>query len=259
MKGSLTHRVSYVLLIAGSLNFISCAKKDDPVKAETFRYFGDIKTDVDAFRELLGANNINYIGSKPAGRREINWDALPDSLAAPNGYQGDFFNNLANHQVRGIEFTTPGNSLSISADLSNPTNTPVTFGNINPEYSAIFPTYSGERLFSSLGSNKVDVHFFLPGTNTPAVVSALGVVFIDVDREETSSIELFDKDDDSLGTYSAPAMNEGQVFLGLRFDTPLIYHARITLGNRALGPDDSGSVDVSVMDDIIFAEPQPIE
>lgn len=34
---------------------------------------------------------------------------------------------------------------------------------------------------------------------------------------------------------------------------------RITYGNAPLGPDDGGSIDVSVMDDFIFGEPQPVE
>jgi hypothetical protein len=259
MKLRLPYTEFSVLLLLTCLSVVSCTEKADHVKPEIYSSFGDIKSDVDAFRELLGDNNINHIGSKPEGRREINWDALPDSQAAPNAYKGDFFNKLENHQVRGIEFSTPGSALSISADLNNPTHTPVSFGNINTTYTAIFPTYSGERLFSPVGSNRVDAYFYLPGTSTPAVVSGLGVVFIDVDREETSSIELFDKDDSSLGTYSAPVMNEGQVFLGLLFETPVVHHISIRFGNTPLGPNDGGAKDVSVMDDIIFAEPKPIQ
>jgi hypothetical protein len=260
MKCTLLCSKLAAILLLVSVVVISCTPEEvNPIQPTAYSYFGDIKSDVDAFRDLLGANNINYIGAKPAGRREINWDALPDSVAAPNGYEGDFFNKLANRQVRGIEFTTPGSALSVSADHDNPTNTPVLFGNINPTYTSIFPSYSGERLFSPIGSNRVDAYFYLPGTNTPAVVNAIGVVFIDVDREGASSIEIFDKDDKSLGTFSAPVMNEGQAFLGLVYETPLIHHIRIRLGNTPLGPNDGTSKDVSVMDDIIFAEPQPVQ
>ena len=259
MRFRLPYSAFLGVLLAVYVFVMSCSPDEVYIQPGTYSSFGDIKSDVDAFRDLLGANNINYIGSRPAGRREINWDVLPDSVAAPNAYEGDFFNKLANRQVRGIEFTTPGSALSVSADLDNPTSTPVSFGHINGSYSAIFPTYSGERLFSPIGSNRVDAYFYLPGTKTPAVVSSLGIVFIDVDREGTSSIEIFDKDDESLGTFSAPVMNEGQVFLGLRYDTPVIHHIRIRLGNTSLGPNDGGAKDVSVMDDIIFAEPQPIE
>jgi len=48
-----------------------------------------IQSAVDAFRQALGANN--GVGSTfPSGRREINWDAVPDSFAAPNLLPGNF-------------------------------------------------------------------------------------------------------------------------------------------------------------------------
>lgn len=258
MKSTSFNSGCFVVLLTWCLSFASCTKKDDPVTPQIFSYLGDIKPDVDDFRNLLGVNNINSAGSQPSGRREINWDALPDSLAAPNGYNGNFFNDPSNHQARGVEFTTPGTELLICADLNNPTNTPASFGNINATYTAIFPTFSGERMISPIGSNVMDVRFYIPGTSTPAVVRGVGAVLIDTDKAETSSFELFDNEDNALGTYFAPVMNNGQVFLGLLFDTPLIHHIRITLGNKTLGPDDGGSIDVSVMDDFIFAEPQPI-
>lgn len=251
---------SLALLLFVFVIVIACTRhEEDLVKPATYSAFGDIKSDVDAFRELLGSNNINYLGSKPAGRREINWDVIPDSLALPNSYPGTYFNDRAYHQARGAEFSTPGSRLMICADSDNPTGTAPSFANFNAMYMEIFPTYSGERMISPQASNVLEVRFYIPGTSIPAVVKGVGAVFIDIDRAETSSLALFDREENSLGTYYAPVMNEGQVFLGLLFDTQIIHHVRITLGNKPLGPNDAGNVDVSVLDDFIFAEPQPIQ
>ncbi len=253
------HSKSLAILLLTFVIVIACSRQEvNHVKPEMYAYFGDIKSDVDAFRDLLGANNINYLGSKPSGRREINWDVIPDSLALPNSCPGTYFNDRAYHQARGAELSTPGSRLMICADSDNPTGTAPFFVNFNAKYTDIFPTYSGERMICPQASNVLDVRFFIPGTSIPAVVESVGAVFVDVDLAETSSIRLYDKEDNSLGTYYAPVMNKGQAFLGLRFETPMIHHVRITLGNTALGPDDRFSKDICVMDDFIFSEPQPL-
>ena len=51
----------------------------------------DILATVNAFRTFLGANN-GVGGSFPDGRREINWDGVPDAFAAPNSFPANFFN-----------------------------------------------------------------------------------------------------------------------------------------------------------------------
>ena len=63
--------------------------------AEVFEAAGaipdDIQATVDAFRAFLGTNN-GVGGSFSDGRREINWDAVPDAFAAPNLLPAGFFN-----------------------------------------------------------------------------------------------------------------------------------------------------------------------
>ena len=44
---------------------------------------------------------------------------------------------------------------------------------------------------------------------------------------------------------------------GVRFDKPIVHRVHIEYGSDALGPDDYGDVDVAVMDDFIYDEPQP--
>src|SRR5437867_620642 len=117
----------------------------------------DIQAAVDAFRDFLGALNPNVPGSFPSGRREINWDGVPDAFAAPNNLPANFFNA---NSPRGAVFSTLGSFVQVSANAVNPTSTPIEFGNINPTYPSIFQTFSPQRLFTALGSNIVDVHFF---------------------------------------------------------------------------------------------------
>lgn len=99
------------------------------------------------------------------------------------------------------------------------------FGHINPSYSAIFKTFSPERLFSPVGSNVVNLTFFVPGTQQPALVEGFGAVYTDVDRPE-SSFEYFDQDDQLLGRFRVPAADNGLSFLGVAFDRAVVARVR---------------------------------
>jgi hypothetical protein len=256
MKNTLFSKILYGLVLGFLLAVQACSDKDSDNKPQVIKAAGNIQAAMDEFRTLLGANNGNASGSQTTGRREINWDGVPDSLASPYHFIGDFFNDPYYSLTRGIEFSTPGSALNVSADGSNPTSTPTSFGNFNPTYTNIFPPFSGERIFSPSGSNIADIRFYIPGTNTPAVVQGFGAVYIDVDLEENGAFEFFDIHENSLGVYSTPVLNEGHVFLAVLFDSPVVHHIRIEYGNSTLGPNDGGAVDVSVMDDFIFGEPQ---
>lgn len=236
----------------------SCKKdKDNPVEPTVITAAGDIQSAMSQYRALLGADNGGNPGTQGAtGYRELNWDGLTDEESAPNLYAPDLFNQPQAPRARGIVLSTTGTGLMVSADSNNPTNTPTSFGNINPSYTQIFPPFSGERVFSPVGSNIVDVRFYVPGSNTPAVVRGFGAVYIDVDRQENTAFEYFDINGRSLGTYATPVLNEGHVFLGVAFPEAVVHRVRIEYGNSPLGPNDGGSVDVAVMDNFIFGEPQ---
>ncbi|HEX6034825.1 MAG TPA: hypothetical protein VFY83_10340, partial [Anaerolineales bacterium] len=91
---------------------------------------GDIAAVVEEYRNLLGPDNGVEPGSKgPAGYREINWDGVPDELAAPNFLPADFFNAPESPRARGAFFSTPGEGIQVSADSDNPTGTPPYFTN----------------------------------------------------------------------------------------------------------------------------------
>lgn len=248
-----------LIFVALVLSFLiaGCGGSSEP---QIVTASGDMTSVVEEYRALLGENNGGEPGTKgPSGYREINWDTIPDELSAPNFFVSDFFNSPDAPRARGIVLNTPGEGLMISANKDNPTYTLPRFGNINPLYVDIFKTFSDEKLFSPIGSNLVVITFFVPGTNIPAVVRGFGAVYTDVDTDHTA-FEYFDKDGNSLGTFATPISNNGLSFLGVVFDTAIVFRVEVKYGTGALGPDDgAGGVDVAVMDNFIFGEPQEVK
>jgi hypothetical protein len=253
-------------LVLGSLVLAAPALADPVVFEATGEFPEDIQVTVDEFREFLGDNN-GVGGSFDDGRREINWDGVPDDFAAPNLFPPNFFNL---NSPRGVVFFTPGAGFQVSADSDNPTQTEVRFGNIRPGFPNQFSTFSPERLFTALDSNIVEVLFFLPGTSISSTVDGFGVVFTDVDREGSTRIEYLDVNGSLLFSQDVlpgPTRLGSLSFLGVAFDGgERVFLVRITSGNRILrvpaddGPDPVASSgrgrDEVVMDDFIYGEPQ---
>ncbi len=243
-NGVLLATVSLALGVAMSLPYSASAAAPEPT---VISGGGNIIPLIEQFRNLLGENN----GNKPAqskGRREINWDGVPDEKAAPAFLPSDVF------RVRGAILETPGDGVQASARPGNPAGTLPRFGNINPTYVTLFNHFSAERLFSPVGSNTVNLTFVQPGTNRPALIRGFGAVYVDVDTEHTA-FEFFDRKDNSLGRFAVPPNNGGFSFLGVAFPKSIVARVRIDYGTDQIGPDDGPDNDVAVMDDFIFAEP----
>jgi len=215
----------------------------------------------DAFRNDLGGGMVAGANGSFGGlRREINWDGVPDALSAPNNLPANFFNV---NSPRGVVFATPGTGFQVSANSGMAP--PIEFGNIDPTYPSTFAAFSAPRLFTPLGSNVVDVLFFVPGTNTLATVRGFGSVFTDVDLPGTTTIEYFAPDNTLIEIFAVPATpgSETLSFLGVVFDAgERVARVRITNGNTALGAgvtDQNGALrDLVVMDDFLYSEPQAI-
>ena len=223
-----------------------------------------IQSAVDAFRTQLGTLNPNVAGSFGTGRREINWDGVPDAFSAPNLLPANFFNV---NSPRGAVFETSGSGFQVSADNSNPTNTPVEFGNINPTYPDLFTVFSPQRLFTALDSNTLVVNFFIPGSTNPATTNGFGAVFTDVDlaavnarcgRAHHTQITYYDAAGRELFSSDVPAStgDGGLSFLGAFFPNDEIASVKIVSGSTALGPDEEKCRDIAVMDDFVYGEPQ---
>ena len=220
----------------------------------------EIQASVDAFRAALGnPNNGNTLASLPGGRREINWDGGGPPVINGTVPATPF---IVFQNTRGATFTTAGTGLTQAA----PTGGLLSLDLLNPTYAAAFSTFSANRLFTPIGSNVTDATFSVPGTSggIPATVRGFGAVFTDVDLGDSSRIDFFGQFGALLGSFDVPVGTtaDGSLsFLGVIFDAgERIGRVRITSGNMALGPTDNpgGGIDVAVMDDFLYAEPQRV-
>jgi hypothetical protein len=216
-----------------------------------FRVFaatGDITPTVAQFRTALGDPlNGGTPGPLGGGRREIKWDGAPAQMP------GDFFNTTVK---AGAIFTTDGSGFH---------NSDNDFADTNPSYADDFNAFSAPKTFMPVGSASLTTVFRIPGSETPAATRGFGLVFSDVEREGAASIKLFDAQGRSLGRYNAPVRTDanGFSFVGVVFESSIVARVEITSGQRALGADvqdlsDGGNLDLVVMDDYLYAEPQPI-
>ena len=237
-----------------------------PLEAQAFTVFtdtgataADIQATVDAYRGALGnPNNANNVGPLGAGRREINWDGGGPPVINGTAPVTPF---VVFQNTRGGTFTTPGTGLTQAAA----TGGLLSLDLINPTYADLFAPFSPNRLFAPIGSNVTNGSFSVPGTGgaAPALVSGFGAVFSDVDLADVTSIEYFDVLGASLGVFSVPATTGNQTFsfLGIVAEPGdhLIGSIRIVTGNSALGPNESATVDLVVMDDFFYGEPQAVQ
>lgn len=224
-----------------------------------------IQAGVDQFRADLGGANNGVGGSFTNGRREINWDGVPDNFSEPNNLPVDFFNVNSPRGVifNAIEDATGAalNQFSVSATTAS--GVPVRFGNLNASYTAAFTTFSAQRLFTARNTHLLEVTFFIPGTKIPATVNGFGIVFTDVDSAtggDRSLIRVYGADGRQLSAASAPVLDNGLSFVGISFNAgERISRVVIESGNAGLSAantDGVNGVDVVAMDDFIYGEPR---
>ena len=173
-----------------------------------------IQTTVDSYRAALGTLNPNVAGSFGSGRREINWDGVPNALAAPNLLPANFFNA---NSPRGVVFSTPGAGFEVSA---NAAIAPIEFDTINPTYSSTaFRRSARSGCSQRLAATSWTSTFLSPARSTPATVSGFGAVFTDVDLAEATSLQFFAANGASLGSFSAASSEQWPVVFRRRSST----------------------------------------
>jgi len=222
---------------------------------------GAIRKTVDDFKKALGRLNPSDPGSRGEGRREVDWDQVPDAAADSNPFPGDFLNVPVPGRAAGIVLSTPGRKLLVSSDRTNPTRTPVAFGRIDRAYPRQLATFSPERLLAAVGrKNVVDVTFFVPGSFTRAATTGFGVVLADVDLPLSTRLDCYDREDNLIFRMWAPPHRGagGFSFAGVTFRLPVVWRVRLINGTTGPGfPDAPGrGADVVVMDDVIYGEPR---
>lgn len=208
-----------------------------------------IQATVDGFRAALGTDN-GVGGTFASGRREIDWEAVPNAFSDPNPLPGNFYNTTI---PVGAVLATPGTGFLVSDSAAGGNGQPVRFG-----FPGDFSAFSGEKLFTPLNSSITDVTFRVPGSGVAATVSGFGAVFTDVETEGVTRLDFFAADSSLLGSLFSPVTgNGGLAFVGATSTVPL-FRVRVTTGSSALvGNGNAGSAqDVVVMDNLIFGEPQ---
>lgn len=255
MKNGNSKRIN---LLITSLSFIflaGCSKNKetgiDSNDVVVIAATGDINPGLNEFRQLLG-NQLNTTPGVARGRREINWDGVPDQLLNQK-LPGDFFNptgaaaTVANQ--RGLLYSSAGN---FQVSKTN-------FAEVNPVASGQFTSFSGDKSFANISSNLWEVGFEVPGQALAATVKGFGIVFSDVDLPKTVSLEFFNEDK-NLGKFFVPAKNGSNFsFLGVYFKNEQVTHIRVTHdGQLDKGQNDitnNGPVDQVIMDNFLYSEP----
>lgn len=218
---------------------------------------------LDAFRAAVGPLNPNTPGSFGGGRREINWDGVPDTLSSPNPFPGDFFNAATAPRARGALFSTEGSHLEVSAKSGNPTGTPLAFGHLDPSYVTHFGIFTPQRLFAPIDALETTLTFFIPGTvSVPAESKAFGAVFTGVNVDGSTKIVCYDSTDAVVASIAVPAAegDGGFSFAGVILDgAERIAKVVVTSGSLVLArgnvDDFEYGYDVVAMDDFIYGEP----
>lgn len=255
------------LLLTASVLFTSCDKDDDGgddyqqpvVNATVFSAASDsagIVAKLTDFRNTIGAT-LNTAPGATGGRREVNWDAVPPTFTNNNNFPGDFFGQtdaaLPNGRKRGLIMEAPGGLFRVDS---------TSFADLRSSYAAQFINFSPKRLFMTIGGNQTVCTFRVPGTATAASVKGFGVIFSDVDEDNSATIEFF-SGDKSLGVYKAPKGTIAQrsfSFLGVHFPDDKITKVIIRSGKGNLGGIDDistsgGTADLVTMDDFLYSEP----
>ncbi len=260
-------QVSFFSILFSALLFVGCNKSDynnetppAPVPLSTvIKISGDsagIVGSINQFRVLLG-DPLNTTPNQSAGRREVNWDAVPPTFTNNGNFPFDFFNSIdpavANGRKRGLVLTNTGTSFRVDS---------TDFSEIDPSYAAQFDAFSKKRLFAYLGNTVTQVTFKVPGTSVDAFVKGFGLIFSDIDDANATYVEFFNGNN-SLGVFKAPARSAagGFSFLGVLFPNERVTRIKITAGNGLLAPgikdiSDGGTKDLVVMDDFFYDEPK---
>lgn len=251
-------------IISGAIIITSCSKDDDnynntpdpPANNDVVvdRGFGDsagVGISVNKFRATAG-QTVNTAPGATGGRREVNWDGVPDSSAA------DFFNPTAPEapagRKRGLVYFP--STVLLRTSLTG-------FSNIDPGYANQFKPFTKPRLFNAHNTNVTEIRFKVPGTDVDAFVKSIGIVFADVDDANATTVEIFEGNK-SLGVAKAQPSNGQFSFVGMSTPQGKITRVKIITGNGVLAAgvkdvSDGGSKDLVVMDDFIYSEPVAIQ
>jgi hypothetical protein len=245
--------LSVVLFTIVFMIATGCDKTDstDHTDVLVFSANGDINPKMEEFRTLLGG--LNTSPGSTGGRREIDWDGIPDSLLGKK-LPADFFNpttlNAPAARQRGIVYQ--------SNDMTMVSKT--NFSEVNTNAVSQFASFSGDKSFAVVNAGLWPVGFRVAGKTTVARIKGMGIVFSDVDLPNSTAIEFFNENL-SLGKFFVPVHNSntGFSFLGVYFENQVVTKIEVShQGKLVDGEKDisqGGTKDLVIMDDFIYSEP----
>jgi hypothetical protein len=238
------------VLVLGAI-FTACDKEESDKQPIVFSAAGNITATVSEFRNKLGA--LNSTPGATSGRREINWDGVPDAMDGIK-LPGDFFNptdaNAPQSLQRGVLY----------AGTSDAMVSRIGFSEINANASTEFASFSGNKTFAVVNANQWPVTFQVAGQNKAASINAFGAVFSDVDKSNSTFIEFLNGTTVLGRYYVTPHDNTSSFsFLGVYFPNGVVTDINIGHeGKLADGEKDitqGGTKDLVVLDDFIYSEP----
>jgi hypothetical protein len=233
------------------LAIAGCEKGDSEEPPSVFGANGDINSVLNLFRNTLGS--LNSTTGQTTGRREINWDGVPDAM---NGIKlsADFFNPTdaaaPESLKRGVMYGGDADAMVSSTGFSE----------VNVDASASFASFSGNKNFAVVNATLWPVTFQVAGQDRAATINAFGAVFSDVDNPNSTFIEFFDGTN-SLGRFYVPPHDNTTSFsfLGVYFPNSRITDINIghegRLSDGAKDISQGGTKDLVVLDDFIYSEP----
>ena len=135
------------------------------------------------------------------------------------------------------------------------------FATINEEAASEFSAFSGTKTFANTTAVKWDVKFQKASTTESASVQSFGLVFSDVDKNNSTSLEFFNGEK-SIGKYFVPAHDATSSFsfLAVQFrnkeritSVTVSHDGFLAEGTRDISV--GGTRDLVVLDDFIYSEP----
>jgi hypothetical protein len=249
------NKICGALLILSIICLLSCKKdKKEDGNIIIISSAGNIESDVNRFRQLLG-DPLNTTTGVTTGRREINWDGVPDSLVGKQ-LPNDFFNptevDAPSARQRGLAYASVSGEFRVSNS---------DFAEVNSQAAGQFSSFSGNKTFANISSNLWEIGFEKAGQNIVASVKGFGAVFSDVDLDNSTSLEFFNGTK-SLGKYFVLPHNSNNSFsfLGVYFKnnetiTKILVSHKGFLTGGAKDVTDNGPDDLIVLDDFLYSEP----
>ena len=246
-----------IILIAGltALLTVGCHRDDDRNEdIIVISVNGDINTGLNQFRQILGAT-LNTTPGAVGGRREINWEGVPDNLMN-KPMPERFFNPVGTDpglapQQRGLVYE-PGNGVFMVSNNN--------FSTINDKATGEFAAFSGTKTFANTTNVVWQIDPEPPGIAAAGTVKGFGIVFSDVDKDSSTFLEFFNEGK-SLGKFFVPKHNNATSFsfLGVYFKKEKVTSIRVShegfLSANEKDISQGGTKDLVVLDDFLYDEP----